>query len=62
MNEQEHKPMNLFQRINQVRTKGKAMQDRHECIRCAEKRNVPRYGSKKPITTQARKGRKGIAL
>ena len=30
-----------------VRTKGKAMQDRHECIRCAEKRNIQRYGRKK---------------
>ena len=29
-----------------VRTKGKAMQDRHECIKCAEKRNIQRYGRK----------------
>ena len=29
-----------------VRTKGKAMQDRHECALCAEKRNIQRYGRK----------------
>jgi protein-arginine kinase activator protein McsA len=33
--------------IRRVRTKGKAMQDRHECAACAEKRNIQRYGSKK---------------
>lgn len=30
-----------------VVTKGKAMQDRHECIQCAEKRNIQRYGRKR---------------
>lgn len=33
--------------IRRVRTKGGAMQDRHECAPCAEKRNIQRYGSKK---------------
>lgn len=32
--------------IRRVRTKGKAMQDRHECSACAEKRNIQRYGRK----------------
>jgi protein-arginine kinase activator protein McsA len=30
-----------------VRTKGGAMQNRHECALCAEKRNVQRYGGKR---------------
>lgn len=32
--------------IRRVRTKGKAMQDRHECAACAEKRSPQRYGRK----------------
>ena len=41
-----------------VRTKGKAMQDRHECIKCAEKRNIQRYGSKRKTTKAGIAGRK----
>ena len=33
--------------IRRVRTKGGAMQDRHECALCAEKRNIQRYGGKR---------------
>lgn len=32
--------------VRRVVTKGKAMQNRHECTKCAEKRNVQRYGRK----------------
>lgn len=36
-----------------VRTKGGAMQNRHECTPCAEKRNIQRYGSKRKARRSA---------